>query len=93
MCSTLIKFPLCDGGDWFLFVLICLTLLVSGIALFVTLLDFYNDYIKPLLVKICNIIFYKKAIIVPIPEAVETNNFNSVNYVARDVAVVEVIVV
>ena len=93
MCSTLIKFPLCDGGDWFLFVLICLTLLVSGIALFVTLLDFYNDYIKPLVVKIYNRIFYKKAIIVPIPEAVETTHFNSVNYVARDVTVVEVIVV
>lgn len=93
MCSTLIHFPLCDGGDWFLFVLICLTLLVSGIALFVTVLDFYNDCIKPLLVKICNRIFYKKAIIVPIPEAEEVTYYDNVSYVARDVELVEVTVV
>ena len=93
MCSTFINFPLCNGGDWFLFVLICLTLIASLIALYVTILDFYNNSIKPLLVKIYNRICYKKAIIVPIPEALENNNFNNVSYVAKDVTVLEVRVV
>ncbi len=80
----------CDGGDWFLFILVIITLIVIGFASILVCYDWYIYSFRPSFIKLYNCIFYKKANIVPIPVAIETNCFIPIDIVAREVVTGEV---
>jgi len=80
----------CGGGEWFLFITVIITLILMGVVSIMICCDWYRYSCRPSFIKLYNYIFYKKANIVPIPIAIETNFFQPVDFIAIEVVTREV---